>query len=254
MGSGVGSWGAGAGASAARREAGGRRLARQRRPKREGVGLAGLLALRHWLRATGQVAGAWGRTDTPLRGTRWVWHLPSPTPVHWRGSLKTLPATMCNFGRPGWGKGPRGKTNTCFLSKGRVCAVGVPASPGLCPLTTSLDTEGSRPAALHGHVLVSLGVWDLGDDRQQGFPNVKQIWGMIEGCFSPRGHGEAWCWTEKGPGDTPCLASLHPSGERWQRILPTPTSQLTALLGGGEVTVAASQGRSRQGENLLPCC
>lgn len=86
---------------------------------------------------------------------------------------------MRNFGRPGRGKGPGGRTDTCFLSKGRVRAVGAPASRGLCPLATSLDTEGSRLTALHQHVLVSFGVRDLGDDRQQGFPNTKLIWGMI---------------------------------------------------------------------------
>lgn len=38
-------------------EAGGRRLAQRRRPRREGSGLAGSLALRHRLRETAQVAG-----------------------------------------------------------------------------------------------------------------------------------------------------------------------------------------------------
>lgn len=45
------------GAGAARRGAGGRRLARRRRPGRESAGLAGSLALRHRLRATAQVEG-----------------------------------------------------------------------------------------------------------------------------------------------------------------------------------------------------
>lgn len=71
------------------------------------------------------------------------------------------------------------------------------------------------------------------------------------GRLTPRA-GAPRGWAEKGPGDTPCLASQHPSRERWRWILPTP--QLTALLGGGEVTVAAGQGPGRGGDKWLMYC
>lgn len=82
-------------------EVGGRWLARRPRPRREGAGLAGSLALRHRLRATAQVAGRWRVSrggQTPLFGEQGVASVrPPPTPMHWRVSLRTVPATMRNF-------------------------------------------------------------------------------------------------------------------------------------------------------------
>lgn len=112
-----------------------------------------------------------------------------------------------------------------------------------------LGTEGSRPAALRQCVLAPMGLRDLGDDSK-GSP-VRGRFGGWYGAPHTKSR-DARGWAEKGPGDTPCLASQHPSRERWRWILPTP--QLTALLGGGEVTVAAGQGPGRGGDKWLTYC
>lgn len=68
---------------------------------------------------------------------------------------------------------------------------------------------------------------------------------MVQGCLSPRGGGEAWRWTEKGPGDTPCAASPHPSRERWQRSFPPPPPSSPPFLGEGRSPWQPARGGER---------
>lgn len=177
-----------------------------------------------------------------------VWPLPKPR--HRRGSLGPLTGTViADTSRP-WGRRPRGEDRHQSLLKRAGADRG--GTGRLPPLTyVRLGTERSRPAALRCCVLAALRLRGLSNDNRGSQCRADLGDGTGAPCTKSR---EARRWAEKGPGDTPCLASQHPSQERSRRILPTPTSQLTALLGGGEATVAAGQGPGRRGDKRLSCC
>lgn len=215
--------GCGCGCSAARQ--GGRRAAASSAAlaKAEGARFAGCLALRHWLRATAQVAGRrrgsegeWG----PLfgeRGRAGVW--PPPTPLHQSSSLRTQLGTMRNIGtsRP-WGRRPRGRLTPVSPGKSRWRPQGnrAPISPGLSPI-------GHRRFQTHCPSSVCVSTLGLrGRGMTTGFPSARQIGGWYRGALHQE--SEAWLWAEKGPDDTPCLLPSTPPesvGGHW--ILPTPT-------------------------------
>lgn len=143
VGPGVGARGAGAGAGAGAGQRGGRAearsAARTEACRRRARWLAVWLALRQRLRATGQVAGR--RRGSGRRPCSWKevgLASADPRAMHRRGSPRTLPATM-RPGPRGKGRGVGVKTDTCFLSKERIWAVGrlllLAYAPWLLPWT-----------------------------------------------------------------------------------------------------------------------